>query len=74
MLETLTTELGWWITAIEIPVIASLFWLIWKCHESLTAFKIDVAQNYASHKDLRELENRITSHLLTSKPSSKPPP
>ena len=64
MFETLSHELGWWIVAIEIPVIASLFWLIWNAHDQLTKFRIEVAQNYASQRDLRELEARITSHLL----------
>ncbi len=32
--------------------------------EGLSAFKLEVAKNYASHTDLRELENRLVSHLL----------
>lgn len=32
--------------------------------ELLHAFKLEVAKTYASHKDSRELEARITSHLL----------
>lgn len=32
--------------------------------EALAAFKLEVAKNYASQKDLRALEGRLTSHLL----------
>ncbi|GJL84251.1 MAG: hypothetical protein DHS20C02_00260 [Micavibrio sp.] len=32
--------------------------------EGLNAFKLEVAKNYASHNDLRDLEERLTQHLL----------
>jgi hypothetical protein len=32
--------------------------------EGLAAFKLEVAKGYASHNDLKELENRLVSHLL----------
>lgn len=32
--------------------------------EGLSAFKLEVAKSYASHGDLKELENRLVSHLL----------
>ncbi len=32
--------------------------------EGLSAFKLEVAKSYASHADLKELENRLVSHLL----------
>lgn len=32
--------------------------------EGLSAFKLEVAKNYASHADLKELENRLVGHLL----------
>ena len=32
--------------------------------EALSAFKLEVAKTYASHTDLRDLENRLVSHLL----------
>jgi hypothetical protein len=32
--------------------------------EALSAFKLEVAKNYASQRDLRALEGRLTSHLL----------
>ncbi len=32
--------------------------------EGLNGFKLEVAKNYASHNDLRDLEERLTQHLL----------
>ncbi len=32
--------------------------------EGLSAYKLEVAKTYAQVSDLRELENRLTSHLL----------
>lgn len=32
--------------------------------EALNAFKLEVAKNYASQRDLRELEGRLVAHLL----------
>ncbi len=66
---------SWWITAIEIPVLSGLFWLFWRnkndvdgaiqnIREALMEFRLDVVQSYAQSSDLKELEMRITSHLL----------
>lgn len=76
----------WWITAVEIPVLAGLFWLIWRnrrdldvviddlrhesetgmmyVRESLSAFKLEVAKSYASISYLKEVERRLTAHLI----------
>ena len=32
--------------------------------EALNSFKLEVAKTYASQSDMRELESRITAHLL----------
>lgn len=32
--------------------------------EALAAFKLEAAKTYASHGDLRDLEGRLTGHLL----------
>ncbi len=32
--------------------------------EALSSFKLEVAKNYASVTDMKDLENRIVSHLL----------
>ncbi len=85
-MTTLSTELSWWITVIDLPAMTGLFWLIWhtrrdndrninhlktvldrrseQLRDALGAFKLEVARNYASQKDLRDLERRIVQHLL----------
>lgn len=79
-------DLIWWITAIDLPALAGLYWMNWnvrneseqnvdKLHatldhrcgqlrDALAAFKLEVAKNYASQRDLRALEERIVDHLL----------
>ncbi|UKV15636.1 hypothetical protein L6172_04835 [Thalassospiraceae bacterium SW-3-3] len=79
-------DLIWWITAVEIPAVAGLFWLTWRMRgefsdrlESLRAshdaemielrdgladFKLDVARNYVSIPYLKDIEKRLTAHLL----------
>lgn len=32
--------------------------------EALAAFKLEVAKSYAAHSDLKDLERRLTAHLL----------
>ena len=75
MNEALKDLFGWWIAVVEIPVISALFWMIWNgrrdydrslrdIYDDLSDHKLDVARNYARTGDLRELEVRITSHLL----------
>jgi len=79
-------DAAWWITAVEIPALAGLYWLIWRhrrdadiaiergraacetamtrLRESLAAYKLEVAKSYASIAYLREVEKRLTEHLL----------
>ena len=75
MTETMKDLLGWWIAVVEIPVLSALFWMIWhgrrdweqglrELNDDLSDHKLDVARNYARTGDLRELEGRLTSHLL----------
>ncbi|MHA1597936.1 MAG: hypothetical protein ACTSV1_04370 [Alphaproteobacteria bacterium] len=81
-----TPDLLWWITAVELPVLAGLFWLNWRTrrdfemsindahHESetglrwlrdqLAAYKLEVAKSYASITYLKEVERRLTTHLI----------
>ena len=74
-MTTLMSDLSWWITAIEIPVLSGLFWLFWRnksevdralvaLRYELMTFRIEVAKSYAQASDVKELEGRITSHLL----------
>jgi len=86
MTSSWTPDLLWWITAVELPVLAGLFWLNWRTrrdvdvalddsrHEcetgllwlrdSLAAYKLEVAKSYASITYLKEVERRLTSHLI----------
>lgn len=79
-------DLGWWITAVEIPALAGMFWLIWRqgkdyeaelnklddrvdmglaqWREALAAYKLEVAKTYATTGTLREVERRLTEHLV----------
>ncbi len=81
-----TFDLIWWITVVEMPALAGLFWLNWRIRrdledaiddarhdtetglsfirESLAAYKLEVAKSYASIPYLKEVERRLTSHLL----------
>lgn len=76
----------WWITAVEVPVLTGLFWLIWRnrrdqdeelqrhrqtidkalaqAREALAAYKLEVAKTYASISALKDVERRLTEHLL----------
>lgn len=60
----MTIDLAWWITALELPILAGLFIRIEKLKEDLARTKLAIAQSYASRVHVRELEERITSHLL----------
>jgi len=82
----LNADMLWWITAVELPALAGLFWLDWRNrrdtdmalddlrHESetglrwlrdhLAAYKLEVAKSYASIGYLKEVERRLTDHLI----------
>ncbi|MFC7332462.1 hypothetical protein [Rhodocista pekingensis] len=86
MTDTTGLDLAWWITAIDLPALGGLFWLILKVRkdadaaleraragidatsvqmrEALAAYKLEVAKTYASLGTLREVEQRLTDHLL----------
>lgn len=79
-------DLIWWITAVELPALAGLFWIGWRNYRSfaeelddvrhgadvglahlrqiLDAYKLDVAKGYASISYLRDVEERLTQHLM----------
>lgn len=86
MQEPWTLNVIWWITAVEIPTMAGLFWFNWRTRrdadeaindarhefesglsfvrENLEAYKLDVAKSYASIPYLKEVERRLTAHLV----------
>jgi hypothetical protein len=79
-------SLSWWISVVELPVFAGMFWIfknnigyLEKCIraneaaakkeiigiiESMSAFRVDIALNYASISYMKDVENRLTAHLL----------
>ncbi len=79
-------DLIWWITAVELPSLAGLFWMIWRnrqevgkdlsdlrehvengysnARENLSAYKLEVAKNYASITYMKDVERRLTGHLV----------
>lgn len=88
MHDTLTAglDLAWWITAVELPAMGGLFWMIVRVRkdadsglddlraraeqaqsqvrESLAAYKLEVAKTYVSFATLKDVEQRLTDHLL----------
>lgn len=76
----------WWITAVEVPVVAALFWMIHglrrevqdriergdqrdsdalaRTREDLAQFKIEVARTYVPLSLIRDLDRRISDHLI----------
>ncbi|MGO1121209.1 hypothetical protein ACTL6U_21135 [Rhodovibrionaceae bacterium A322] len=86
MVLTEELDLFWWISVVELPALAGLFWLNWRLRRdwerqvaedrqrfsqadersraALSAFKLEVAQSYASLSAMKDLEHRLTSHLL----------
>jgi hypothetical protein len=86
MPEATGINLSWWITVVELPLLAALFWLIWhvrqeseealdrlhhlsetaltQMRESLSAYKLEVAKTYVSVGYLKDIERRLTDHLL----------
>jgi len=89
-------NLIWWISVVEIPALAGLFWLNWRSRrdtedaisdarydyetgltylrESLAAYKLEVAKSYASITHLKEVERRLTAHLIRIENKLELPP
>lgn len=84
--EQWTISWVWWITAVEVPVLGCLFWLIHHGRresdrallkiyseiqgnmgtviENLAQSKLEVARLYATVTDVKDVEQRLTDHLL----------
>jgi len=60
----LSSGVLWWITAIELPALAGLLALVLKMREALAGERLEAMKTFASHSAVRELENRLVSHLL----------
>ncbi len=79
-------DLSWWISVVEIPVFAGMFWIVRNnMHflesrikeneekakkemismiENISSLRVDVAMHYPSMSYLKDVENRLTAHLL----------
>jgi len=79
-------DLNWWITAVELPALAGLFWIGWRnrcaaengiddvrhaadvglahLRQRLDAYKLEVAKSYVSISYLKDVEERLTGHLI----------
>ncbi|WP_341703853.1 hypothetical protein [Ferrovibrio sp.] len=86
MTGSLSADLIWWLSAVELPALAGLFWLLQQHRDrseqaqarlqaelrtsiaatraALSDYKLDVAQSYASLGHLKDVETRLTEHLL----------
>ena len=86
MNEPWTISWMWWITAVELPVVGCLFWLIHHGRreserallrvyreiqgnlsvvlDNLAQSKLEVARLYATISDLKDVEKRLTDHLV----------
>ena len=79
-------EPQWWITVIEAPIVAALFWMIHglrkdkheridrgdqrdsdaltRTRDELAQFKVEVARTYVPLSLIRDLDRRISDHLI----------
>jgi hypothetical protein len=75
MNQFIPDQLIWWITAVDVPMISAFIYSISRIRNSIdeqlrdlrdrfTAYKLEVAQNYASINNVKDLEARLISHLL----------
>lgn len=69
-----TVDLMWWATAVELPTLGGLLWLLWRTRqdtemrtgamrEALADYKLEVARTYVSMATLKDVENRLRAHL-----------
>lgn len=54
----------WWITAIEVPALAGLLALVLRLRDAIAEEKLEAMKAFASIGAVRELEQRLVSHLL----------
>jgi hypothetical protein len=54
----------WWVTAIELPALAGLLALVLRLRDALAQEKIEAVRAFASISSMKELEQRLVSHLL----------
>ncbi|MDB5372273.1 MAG: uncharacterized protein JWP04_915 [Belnapia sp.] len=79
-------EPTWWISAVEAPIVAALFWMVHglrkdmhdridrtveretdavsRTRDELKEFKLDVARSYVPLSLIRDVDRRLSQHLL----------
>ncbi len=67
----MTISIFEWVTLIEVPIFVAIFKMIFKekaerqsIKDALADFKLHVARNYVSITYLKDIESRLTNHLL----------
>ncbi len=60
----LSSGVLWWITAIELPALAGLLALYMKLRDAVVAEKLEAMRVFSTVSSVREIEQRLTSHLL----------
>ncbi len=75
MIDFIPDHLRWWIAAVDVPLIAAFIAAFTQfrntvtrqvddIRERFTAYKLEVAQSYASINHVKDLESRLIAHLL----------
>ena len=75
MNDLIPAQLSWWIAAVDVPLAAAFLAAfaqfrstvtrqIDEIRERFNAYKLEVAQNYASINHVKDLEARVVAHLL----------
>lgn len=75
MMSFPSEQLWAWIVAVDIPLVTAFFivlsrfkrdmeLLVDTLRERLNAYKLEVAQSYASVNNVKDLESRLIAHLL----------
>jgi hypothetical protein len=54
----------WWMTAIEVPALAGLLALVLRLRDAIAEERLEAMKSFASIGAVRELEQRLVSHLL----------
>ncbi|MFI3241505.1 MAG: hypothetical protein R3Y43_02945 [Alphaproteobacteria bacterium] len=67
----MTISIFEWVTLIELPIFIAIFKMLitekserQNIKDALAEFKLHVARNYVSTTYLKDIENRLTNHLL----------
>jgi len=82
----MSIEPTWWISAVEAPIVAALFWMIHglrrdlhdridrtteresgevrRTRDELADFKLEVARSYVPLSLIRDVDRRLSQHLL----------